>query len=138
MVMLAIGSQQENPRNVHMSGVADRAGSVANALNLNAGVVVGVVARMVAAKNENKTKNKNIFIFKQELHSQSWIKRGSRSQQARHVHHLRLGHRRRLKNLQQVRIIAESDAVLLLQLVAPDASQRLNDFFLADVAQIPP
>jgi hypothetical protein len=31
---------------------------------------------MVAAKNENKIKTKNIFLFKQdkqELHSQSWI-----------------------------------------------------------------
>jgi len=59
MVMLTRGSTQEQSRNVHMSGVADRAGSVANALNLNAGVVVGVVARMVAAKNE---KQKHIFI----------------------------------------------------------------------------
>ena len=136
LIILCAGTNQKNKRNVNLVSVADRAGSVVNALSLNAGVVV--VVRIVAAKNENKTKNKNIFLSKQELHSQSWIRMGSRSQQARHVHHLRLGHRRRLKNLQQVRIIAESDAVLLLQLVAPDASQRLNDFFLADVAQIAP
>ena len=74
MGILAVGSKQEQMRHVHMFAVA--AESVVNALNLNAGVVVVVlvvvVVRMVAAKNENKIKNKTIFLFKQdkqELHS---------------------------------------------------------------------
>ena len=62
MVILAIGSKQKQMRHIHMFPVADRAGSVVNALNLNAGAVVVVVVvvvavvvvRMVAAKNENK------------------------------------------------------------------------------------
>ena len=75
MGIIALGSKQEQMRHVHMFAVA--AESVVNALNLNAGVVV--VVRMVAAKNENKIKTKNIFLFKQdkqELHSQSWIRMG--------------------------------------------------------------
>lgn len=74
VMMNCIGALQEMKRSLYLLKRA--AESVVNALNLNAGAVVVVVVRMVAAKNENKIKTKNIFLFKQdkqELHSQSWI-----------------------------------------------------------------